>query len=68
MPILDPVKKAIAQQHQLVHEKLQRLRFTQRSNRAEMQKVQGQEPALEEARNSKVTIYFHLLYFIRLST
>jgi hypothetical protein len=29
-----------------------------------MQKVQGQEPALEETRNSKVTI-FTFLYFVK---
>jgi len=39
---------------QVVHENLPRLRGTQRRNRAEMPKMQGQKPALEEARNSKV--------------
>ena len=47
-----------------IHENLQRLWRTQRSNSAEMQKMQGQEPALEETRNRKVTaLSFLILYF-----
>jgi len=46
----------------VVHENLQGLRFTQCFNCNKMQKVQGQKPALEEARNSKVTDFFYFIF------
>ena len=64
MPILDPVKKSHSATAQLIHENLQRLRRTQRCNRGEMQKVQGQEPALEETRNREVIAFIFFTFLL----
>ncbi len=53
-----PSEKSHSATAQVVHENLQGLRCTQRCNRGEMPQMQGQEPALEETRNRKVSYLF----------
>jgi len=60
-----PSQKIHCTKAQVIHENLPRLRSKKRGNRAKMPKMQGQKPALEEARNSEVTFYIFPFHFRR---